>query len=680
MSQSMWKRMLKSKARSAPRGRRVRPSVEALDGRLLLTVFAQFSVNGQLKITDNNLSDVITLDHSGSNTFVNGSAFPDAQITNGILIQVGSGVGVADKVNIMATVKPVTVDGQFDVDDVNMGKNGSMRGIQAPVTMTDIGTGSLILGHEDFFTMTMDDSADTVAQNVTITTVNGFVSISNLAPTEIRFDTTGLNTLDIKAGSGGNTFNVFDAAHSGDRPFTALNTGNGNDTINVFGTNEDSVLSINGQLGSNTVHLGNAGSVQGIQGSVEMSTSQGGFIFLSVDDSGDTVARNVTTGPSPHDSHNIDIEGLAPGAIEYARNAVNFVQVDAGSGGNTFTINDTFLNGTTSNITRINTGMGADIVFVHRTTGSLEINGQNGPDTVNISTDIFPLGSLQTIQGDVTITNAGNFTKLFVNSATDAFDRTVTMNTSAAGGTFGGEIIGLAPARVFYNPNDVNFINLNGGSGRDTFFVQSTAGPASIQINALGGDDKFIVGNRDNTLDDINNTLQLNGNGGSDTLIINDQGSTSGHFYNVTASSVKRLVGHEATINYAAIDFLQVNPTHIIPPFTFPPAAKNLKFPSSIKAGQAATLTGRLTDADGDKKLTLTVDWGDGTQPTVVKPHQKPFSLKHKFTAAGTYTARAIWTDSTGASNFKELRLSVTPKHAKPGLAHAAKSLSRPRH
>src|SRR4051812_3694323 len=172
MSAPWWHRSSGAKSRPAPRGRRARPSVEALDGRLLLTVFTNF-VNGQLQVTDNSFSDLVTLDHSGTNTFVNGSAIPDSQITNGILIQVGSGVGIEDKVDILATVKPVTVDGQFDVDQVDMGKNGSMQGIQAPVTLIDIATG-IVSGSPHRYNLTLDDSADKVARkNVTLSNANG---------------------------------------------------------------------------------------------------------------------------------------------------------------------------------------------------------------------------------------------------------------------------------------------------------------------------------------------------------------------------------------------------------------------------------------------------------------------------------------------------------------------------
>src|SRR5262249_25273611 len=130
-----------------------------------------------------------------------------------------------------------------------------------------------------------------------------------------------------------------------------------------------------------------------------------GFTALFVDDSADTVARNVTMNFLNDSASRIGrIQHLSPAQITYAENAVNFVQVNAGSGGNTFTIDDTFLNGTTSNTTELNTGTGSDFVFVHRTTGSLEINGQSGRDVVHITSDDFPiaLGSLQGIQGDIT--------------------------------------------------------------------------------------------------------------------------------------------------------------------------------------------------------------------------------------------------------------------------------------
>ena len=92
------------------------------------------------------------------------------------------------------------------------------------------------------------------------------------------------------------------------------------------------------------------------------------------------------------------------------------------------------------------------------------------------------------------------------------------------------------------------------------------------------------------------------------------------------------------------------------------PAAQNLALTSPIKAGQSATLSGQLVDADGDTNLTLTVNWGDGSKPQQSKPGTKPFALKHKYAHAGTYTVHVTWTDSTGLSNSRDLKVTVKAK------------------
>src|SRR5262249_60186024 len=92
------------------------------------------------------------------------------------------------------------------------------------------------------------------------------------------------------------------------------------------------------------------------------------------------------------------------------------------------------------------------------------------------------------------------------------------------------------------------------------------------------------------------------------------------------------------------------------------PAAQNLTLTPSIQAGQSATLTGQLTDGDGDTNLTLTVNWGDGSKPQQSKPGIQPFAVMHKYHHAGTYTVHVTWTDSTGLSNSRNLTLAVTPR------------------
>jgi hypothetical protein len=97
------------------------------------------------------------------------------------------------------------------------------------------------------------------------------------------------------------------------------------------------------------------------------------------------------------------------------------------------------------------------------------------------------------------------------------------------------------------------------------------------------------------------------------------------------------------------------------------PAAQNLALTSPIKPGHSATLSGQLVDGDGDTNLTLTVDWGDGSQPEQSQPGLDPFAVKHKYRHAGTYTVHATWTDSTGLSNSQDLTIVVTRHRVKSG-------------
>jgi hypothetical protein len=268
--------------------------------------------NGQLLVTDNSAVDAVTLDHSGSFTFVNGAAFPDSQITNGILIRVGTGVGNLDTVNIRATVKPVTVDGQDDVGTVNLGKNGSVQGIQAPVSLTNLAPGFSFSGQT--YDLSLDDSTDTIGRNVTLNAVNGTGTLSGLAPATISFSEVGLGAFTVKGGSGGNTFTVLNTPADLEIfglsfTVTDLETGVGNDTVSVLGTT--STLQIDGQVGRDTVRVGNGGNLQGIQGQVSIFNT-GDFTSLTVDGSAATSPQNVTMSVANGTG---TIDGLAPARI-----------------------------------------------------------------------------------------------------------------------------------------------------------------------------------------------------------------------------------------------------------------------------------------------------------------------------------------------------------------------------
>ena len=147
-----------------------------------------------------------------------------------------------------------------------------------------------------------------------------------------------LASLTINAGSGGNTFIV--NATSAFYP-TALNTGTGDDTVNVFATGSNS-LDIHGQAGQDTVTLG-ADPMAGMQnlfGTINVDNVLG-FTDLILDDTADTTGQTALLF---NDGTNGQVTGLSPATINYINDDTSSLTVFGGSGGNTFTVDGTIIN------------------------------------------------------------------------------------------------------------------------------------------------------------------------------------------------------------------------------------------------------------------------------------------------------------------------------------------------
>jgi hypothetical protein len=202
-----------------------------------------------------------------------------------------------------------------------------------------------------------------------------------------------------------------------------------------------------------------------------------------------------------------------------------------------------------------------------------------------------------------------------------------------------------------------------GGNG-DTFNVQGTHG--QLTIDAAFAKDTINIGSSSNpllsTLDTIQGAVIVNGQGGNTTVNAFDQGSKTPHSYVTSISSL----GHTLTRTPGPTAPITVN--FAPPPIVFkgpeikPAQAKDLKLTPSAQVGQAATLSGQLVDLDPAAKLELTVNWGDGSKPQLLKPGQEPFSLQHQYHKAGTYKVHVTWTDlGTGLSNSQDLTIQVKP-------------------
>jgi hypothetical protein len=302
-------------------------------------------------------------------------------------------------------------------------------------------------------------------------------------------------------------------------------------------------------------------------------------------------------------------------------------------------------------------------------------------------------GTLQKIQGPVTLLSTvpggtpNNLPDVTLNDFNDTAVHNVFILSTV--------IINLSPSPIFLSAASVRVLDIGGSTstsgstytivgtpaaevlqlsapGPDVVNVQATAAgipgfPTTTAILAgNGGGHIFNVGSTNDahsTVDAIQGLLEvISGSASaSDTLNINDQGSTTGHIYNITPGATTSTYTRSApgtptvTITFSNILNLQRHDGALL---GSPTQAAELSFPSTIAAGRFATMSGRLV---GTGELSLSVAWGDGTPPAHRTPDLRPFSVKHKYARPGTYRVLAVWTDSSGQSGFRQLTITVTP-------------------
>ncbi|QJW98401.1 beta strand repeat-containing protein [Frigoriglobus tundricola] len=223
---------------------------------------------------------------------------------------------------------------------------------------------------------------------------------------------------------GGNAGNEFDLGGPGESLFSVLNLltllgGTGYDKLIVDDT---------ANIGANTYFVGHN----------ELSMSR---TFKAIQVSGDFPLGSLHyTAPRK--------------TLEYS--GIDYVRVDAGVGGNTFTVDDVPAAGAvnpTAMAIALGTGSGADTVTLEATTGPVSVYGQGGNDVVNVG--VSGRGT-QDISGNVFVDNSApalysHGTTLNINDADDPTVRTVTFNTPIDGL---GIVDGFTGTHTYPNPID----------------------------------------------------------------------------------------------------------------------------------------------------------------------------------------------------------------------------------
>ena len=262
---------------ASPFRRPALPTLEPLESRLAPACTATLP-NTTLLITCDQVSDNVALNHAGTNTLVllNGrptAPWPDSRI-NAIQVSLGGG---NDTVNVLANVRPITIDSGTGTNTVNLGNARSTRQIRAAVEVRSLG---------GYAALTVNDSAGQPPRSIGLSNR----LLTGLAPAQILFTAAELTSLTIRAGAGGNTINVTEAPQT----TTTLFAGSGNDLVRVQATPAGTALTVNTEAGNDVVLLGSVGNTLGtLQGQLRVR-GQTGNDRLELQDRGTTAAQTYT--------------------------------------------------------------------------------------------------------------------------------------------------------------------------------------------------------------------------------------------------------------------------------------------------------------------------------------------------------------------------------------------------
>ncbi|MDE3024064.1 MAG: calcium-binding protein, partial [Acidobacteriota bacterium] len=430
-------------------------------------------------------------------------------------ITLGSGNDTFD-VASTALGTTTTLDTGAGSDTVNVSSDapanlGTLGGIAGHLVVNgQSGTGDVL---------NVSDAGDGVGQTGTLTSTD----ITGLGTAGIAYS--GIELLNITLGSGNDLFYVVSTGAA-----TTLATGPGNDTV-IVGTASD-VLS---------------GLLSGIVDTLAIDGG-GGSDSLTATDAADPVGQ---TGSLTSDF----INGLTT-AYGIGYTGFEFVTVDLGLGGDTFTVLSTI-----TGISTVNGGPGNDSIDVETISGPTFINGGAGNDTLTVNGDTTNpsttngIGALLTLDGgagsDAYLINTfgnGDSTIDVYDSGHDGGINTLTINGTAADDVFlfrAGLVASLTGFTngaythaewINYDNQITGGLTVNGLAGNDTFAFDDNS--AVTTVNGGDGNDTFQVGQlfgapevfvtavdlTPTTAGDLSNGISyqttLNGDAGNDTFSI----------------------------------------------------------------------------------------------------------------------------------------------------------------
>ena len=431
---------------------------------------------------------------------------------------------------------PTTVQTTGNANVINVGSTagaspfsaGVLGGIQGPLTLTG--------GGQD--TATIDDGAGVgQAGFLTGTTITGM----GMGSQGITYS--GLVKLNVNIGPHGNTFNI-----------RSTNT-------------QTNVTALADNMGSNTINVGSqAGAVPPAPGIVDhiqgaLTVAGGGNTTLIVDDTGSSASKTGLLTKTA-------LTGLAMGPQGITYSGLAELDINLGSGGNTFNVRST------SPSTMLHAGAGVNTVnigsrapaaagTVNGILGALNVVG-SGADTMNVD-DTGSTGPKTGALSATTLTGLGmgpgiSYSGLAnLNISLGSGGNTFLISNTAVGTTT-TLYSGMGSDRVDV-ANTSSPLTVNTQKGTDTVNVQAIGTVANI--NAGGGNDTINVSSNAPTntgkLSGIAAVLNLNGGSGSTTANVSDTGNSTPSNSTLTPTTLTSTAfGTGGSLSYSSLAKLNI--------------------------------------------------------------------------------------------------------------------------
>jgi hypothetical protein len=660
------------------RSRRSHAAVEALEARVVLNSNMTISAANQLAwvgsvvvndltvsfsagtYTFNDPSEFINVANSGTGT-VTGSGTNTVTVTQVAGLKLDGGGG-NDTINLQSINDPtaVTDSAISTIDNLNVGNAGNMQGIVGALTIDNPG---------GFYNVTLDDSADATARTVAVTPSQ----VTGLSPGPINYTAGNLQNLTIQGGSGGNTFTVDAPGILGG---TILNSGAGDDTINVQSTSGlGGPLFIGAQGGNNAVNLTNLENIAGPVHVTGLPTS----VALSLNDSADSGGDNASLAAA---AGLATLTGLSAAPISYTTTALSGVNITAGSGNDSLSVDFSGQNPIPGdNGLTFDGGSGSNTLNLAGGTFTNEVYSAFGPGAGNIDLDSSHIGftNLRPVNDTVTATNytfngpfnansinvgagplIGGTTQTLQIASTDTppgFELANIANkthvTVSAGGPFTGNSVVLN-----YNSatpvTGLATLVVNSGTSADFVNVLATPPNVATSVNTQAGNDVLDL------------SVAGLGAGGSTSL----DGGAGFDILNIDAANKGPVVVTPTTITIgtSVINYANFESIHISNAADQPLTGAGTTIAVTEGAPINDAVVATFTDADPSGKagdFVASINWGDGTPitaGTVLANGTAGFNVlgSHTYTEKGTFTVTTTITDKGSSGTITVGGIPVT--------------------